>query len=388
MLNESKQSIVNLGFPTIIATLFFEKFGSKAFLIAKWYKEYNTFRGEDPHWWENISHGLSKMNVVHAVKLYNAASEFAAGQIDLSTYNQKRSKLGFADDDGARDIEETLRGLKDFVADEFFEESFFRRNIISDFLKGKLKKLDPYSKLSFRDASDRYEEKLLFSSKKPVREYDNGWKWIDAGPRCDIVGRLMSNCGSAGLMSDDPAKTILTLFDPKLVPHVITTYSPTKKELGAIQGGAGSKPKNEYVDYIIDLADFLKVRIDRGKSESKYLNLKYLLRSASIQQIPGSGYEEFFIITFPDGSSYYSDSYSAVPQQEADNLTLSKPVETLTDRLKLVFNHYEKDKILKANPTFTYRPISSFVENGNLSELKQFIKECIRSYGSTHTKIP
>jgi hypothetical protein len=40
LIFESKQSIVNLGYPEIIASLFYEKFGNKAYQLAKWYKEY------------------------------------------------------------------------------------------------------------------------------------------------------------------------------------------------------------------------------------------------------------------------------------------------------------------------------------------------------------
>ena len=52
LLSESKQEISNLGFPKIVIDLFWQKFGKNAFLISKWFKEYNikAKRIESPDW--------------------------------------------------------------------------------------------------------------------------------------------------------------------------------------------------------------------------------------------------------------------------------------------------------------------------------------------------
>jgi len=38
-LFESKQTIMNLGFPEVVASIFNELFGNKAFIIAKWFRD-------------------------------------------------------------------------------------------------------------------------------------------------------------------------------------------------------------------------------------------------------------------------------------------------------------------------------------------------------------
>jgi hypothetical protein len=44
MLQESKQGIINLGFPEVIASILYKRFGNKASLIAKWVKDYNIYK--------------------------------------------------------------------------------------------------------------------------------------------------------------------------------------------------------------------------------------------------------------------------------------------------------------------------------------------------------
>ena len=41
---ESKQNLINIGIPEVIAKILFEEFGNNAFLIGKWFKEYNLYK--------------------------------------------------------------------------------------------------------------------------------------------------------------------------------------------------------------------------------------------------------------------------------------------------------------------------------------------------------
>ena len=63
-LNESKQDIVNIGFPEVIASILYEKYGSNAFTIAKWYKEYNLLEPTIPNnkWWKQSNYSFSDTN--------------------------------------------------------------------------------------------------------------------------------------------------------------------------------------------------------------------------------------------------------------------------------------------------------------------------------------
>ena len=44
ILLESKQSIINLGYPRIIVDLLFEKYGKNSFIISKWLKETSGYK--------------------------------------------------------------------------------------------------------------------------------------------------------------------------------------------------------------------------------------------------------------------------------------------------------------------------------------------------------
>jgi hypothetical protein len=373
-LAESKQTLINLGIPEIIATLFHEKFGNKAPLFARWYKEYTAFRGDDPNWWRNISHGFNKPSIVEIVKLYEATKDYAEGKTTLDQYNAVRDRLDFASIDTTEDPEDILRGLKGFIAEDFFKEVFFSRNLVKDFMQGKVKNLAPYSKLPFAQASEKYEEKSVFLDRAPIKSYENGWRWIDVGAKCDLVGRKMKNCGSTGVMSMDKDRSMLTLFDANNNPHVVATYSPNEKRISGVEGQGSTTPKNEYIDYVIDVANVLGAQIDTNQIKSKMLKLKVLLQPTWIRQVEGkSDFNEFFEFQLPNGELYYSNSYEAVPKEETDSLVLSEPTTDLFDKLTTVFNHYKKDDILAGNPGFRYIKIQA------IEPLKQFIKENIRS---------
>jgi hypothetical protein len=103
-----------------------------------------------------------------------------------------------------------------------------------------------------------------------------------------LVGGLMKNCGSAGLMSMDKDRTLLVLFDSKNKPHIIVTYSPNEKRIAQDQGIGSSEPKEKYHDYILDLANFLNVRYDVEKSKSPKLIAKYLISKVTndFQELP------------------------------------------------------------------------------------------------------
>ena len=75
LIKESKQSIINLGYPEIIAKLFYQKFGNKAFLLARWFKEYHT--GGDVNkkdWWSFHFGGFGTLKLHDYVNLYYSTS--------------------------------------------------------------------------------------------------------------------------------------------------------------------------------------------------------------------------------------------------------------------------------------------------------------------------
>lgn len=74
-LTESKQSIISFGFPEVIAKIFYGKFGNKAPLIAKWFKEANN-RDNSDNWWRQRFGGFSIHNLDDYTRLYQATYSF------------------------------------------------------------------------------------------------------------------------------------------------------------------------------------------------------------------------------------------------------------------------------------------------------------------------
>ena len=52
IITESKDNIINLGYPPIIAKLFFKQWGKQAYLIASWYKDYKNNRADNKDWFK------------------------------------------------------------------------------------------------------------------------------------------------------------------------------------------------------------------------------------------------------------------------------------------------------------------------------------------------
>lgn len=289
-LKESKQNIINLGFPPVVASLLFEKYGNKAFTVAKWFKDYH-WRGVGPEerWWINASPGGSrKPDLSDFIYLWQQA-QVALDSGDPKVYLAARRELGLHLDpnywNATRDrtFEEILANLdlvkevKSNIAsirESFFDDVFFHSVFMKDFTSGKISDVKPYSKLGYQQSQDKYDKKRIFADQEPLKTYPDGWKWINVGPKCQLIGGLMKNCGSTGVMSWDENKTMLVLFDPRNKPHVVTTYSPTQKRLSGAEGVGSSVPKEAYENYILDLASTLGIRYDAEKSNSPSLRIK------------------------------------------------------------------------------------------------------------------
>ena len=226
ILFESKQSIINLGFPEVAAAIFYEIFGNKAFLFAKWYKEYKVSTQnviDKRGWWEYAhSFGSSSLRIKDYVDLYNAAKISKEEYNEIRKQNELRQISDF-------NQQQTLSLLKDQIKEKLLDSVFFSyNNFIEAILKKEITDLKPYENLTFQQASEKYEQKKIFEDKTPLKTYPDGWKWIDAGKKCHIIGDKMRNCGSTGVMGTDADRTMLTLFDPNNEPHVVATYSPNE----------------------------------------------------------------------------------------------------------------------------------------------------------------
>jgi len=329
-----------------------KKFGRADYLVSKWYKEYNhkpktrdgsyTFPKD---WWADVNAEWDVVDIVDAVRLYDGAIK--SKEAYAKARREAELPIGEHEFD---DLKSTAKYLKYQIENKIFDNVFFSRSIIEDIASKKITDLKPYKNLSFSEAMDAYDKKRTFFDIKPIKTYKNGWKWIDVGKQCQLVGKAMKNCGSTGVMSRDPDKTIITLFDINNKPHVVVTYSPNEKRISSDEGVAGSIVKNKYHHYILDLSKLLNAHFDAEKSKSKLLKLKYILANKvkSIKLIDeppqNTNEEEFFVVNFNDGTQYYSDGFYLIPKSEIEKLSNNNqeaPVQILTN----AFRYNNRNKI-------------------------------------------
>ena len=360
MITESNQSIINLGFPDIIASMLSKKFGNKAFTVARWYREYSGYHDKKDWFdWANRRFG-SNLGIADLIDLFNST--------DTSEHYLKMlKKLDMTQDDFFRteaELKEQRKALMDEIEEMFFKHVFFTaHNLMTDVLKGKLTDIKPYENMSFNDAYLKYDEKRIFGDMTPLKRYPTGYKWINVGKRCDFLGHHMKNCGSAGVMSWDADRTMIGLFDPNNKPHIVVTYSPNEKRISGDMGVAHSEPKSEYHDYILDLAQVLDAKFDYGKTNSKLLKLKYLLgdkgtdlKKIEVSKTP-SIYDEFFRFVM-NKTLYYSNGYLIVSGEDIQRVSHAVRDKTLKlhhsqrNKIKDVFNHYNKDVLTQFGVKF------------------------------------
>lgn len=311
---ESKQDIVNLGFPEIIAKLFYNKFGNLSFLLAKWYRDYKYPNDPKPeNWWLQTTSGFYQTS-----SLYDLTDLYRFTDTE-ENYRRALYRKGISDDNFL-DLEYERKEIEKQIELFLFKrEHFFENDFVKKIISGEISDLAPYKKLSFDDARTKFDKKNIFKDKQPIKVYSNGFKWIDVGSKCHLIADTMKNCGSALLMSSDKDRTMLVLFDGKNKPHIVVTYSPNEKRINADQGVASSVPKEKYHDYILDLANFLNVRYDSELSKSPALRAKYLISriTNNFEKLPieEDGWSAYFRFTV-DNQIYYTNSRDVVSQND------------------------------------------------------------------------
>ncbi len=352
---EGKSDIVVVGYPLIISKLLHEKFGNLAFLIARWFKE-NKFGSDAPdNWWLLATSNLRGPSLWDLTYLYKSTSSedeyFAAlKKFDLEP-------------DNFVDLEEQRIALERQIRAKFFDDYFFKTDLIKAVMDGKID-INAYKRLSFSAAQDKLDKSVIFNDSQIIRSYPDGFKWINAGVRCQLIAKSMKNCGSAGLMSSDPDKTMLVLFDKYNNSHVMLTYSPNLKTLSSDVGVGSSEVKSKYHNYILDLSKFLNAEFNTLKTKSNYLKIKYILRNVSsdIEELPSSNdYDNYYKFSV-GGHEYYSDSYSVVSYDDVKKVMDSNIVlkNNSNDIIKNIF-HYMNRPILAAHGV-KYIFINDFVK--------------------------
>lgn len=354
IIESSKQNIINIGFPPVIATQFFRLFGQdNAFTIARWYKEYNNISGSDNKTWWKRTHWskTASQDINLLVELVTAI------QVSLEEYNRVRK------DNGLREIKpeefnpkQEIDLLVETTESLLLENLLFDSNLLKAIMSGKIKDIGPYKNLSFQEANDKYETKTIFDDKQPIKIYRNGWKWIDVGRKCNLVGRLMKNCGSVGAIASDPKATMLVLFDTNNIPHAMVMYSPGENRVSSVEGQGSTGIKQEYSKYVTDLIKKLKANYDitRGNN-NPVLQLHYELNGIIknlklfFKQTTIEGGTEFFTFKTLDGKQWFASQYFVVEKQPV-LIVANKLKTTIPLLLKDLSDYWSKEKLLSENP--------------------------------------
>jgi hypothetical protein len=340
---ESKQDIISLGYPSIIATIMYQQFGKNAVILAKWYKNYKSYKGEDKDWWKLNHWSLRRDHptLSDLTYLYDATK-------DSNSYKKALEFLDWSDDEEFYDdyyLQDQRESIKTEIEETFLNETFFKWfSLPKAVIDGKITDIAPYKDLPFLEAQTKFDKKQIFQEKTPLKIYSNGYKWIDVGKKCYLVGQLMKNCGSTGVMSLDNDRTMIVLFDKQNKPHAVVTYSPNEKRISGDQGKASTEVKSKYHDYIIDLTKILNVKFDTERTKSDFLKVKYLLRDkiVDIYKLKSGIWDKLFTFTTRDGKRFYTNSSDVLP--ESDVLKLKNyPFKNRTGSLVgNVFNHVNR----------------------------------------------
>lgn len=329
LVTESAQQITNMGYPSIIASLFFKKFGNKAPLFAKWFKDYYTSFGDvSDDWWGDKFFGFSRMGLADWISIHDAIVKG-----NLEEYEDLMNRWELVPNPESFRDPKYRELLEVKIERNFNNDTFFNFTIIKDYLNKKFKDLRPYKKLTFDKAVDRYNQRTIKNPENEIMSFDNGYRWTNVGAKCEIVGKKMKNCGSTGVMSMDEDRTMLVLVDKYNNPKVVATYSPNENRISGVEGKASTASKPMYDDYVIKVAKKLGAEIDTQKVNSKSLRLKWMFRDKGIkidllQSNPP--FSEYYLITMPDGTAYYSNFHGVAPKEQVDSIT---------DDYRKVFNY-------------------------------------------------
>jgi hypothetical protein len=354
--------VKTLGYPIEIAKIIQENVGKNSFIIAKWLKEINTqsSKYERPDdWIDRLGKAGTFTSDGSVLKWFKILR--AARTKDINAFKEEMSKANIYVDDKINLNEYELLAL-DEIKNEILNDILFYYPISKDILSGKLKNVAPYKELSFHDAVNKYEEKRIFIDAKPIIEYADGFKWIDVGAKSPLVGKLMHNCGSTGVMSLDVDKTMIVLFNKENNAKIITTYSPNENRLSGYEGMARTYVKEKYHDKILSLAETLGAKLDTesGGTDSKDLKLKYKIMNIAknINTIYRSNYNDVIIsFELKSGEKYYSNGYNVARKEAIDEL--ANEILSFTD---------EEKKLLHISINYEFNEILNFIFNNNDSQ--------------------
>lgn len=317
LLKESRQEVVSLGVPKVIADLLYELFGSSAHLIARWERDHSPSGGEDKDWWVR-SHTIPKLNedasLSDLVSLYEKLSDPERFASEYRRVFRRRPKLDPENMERHRDI------LKRRIRKQYLSSRFQGMSLVRDIREGRVTDLAPYKRLRFAYAQEKYDEKGLFRDREPVMGFPDGWRWVDAGQSCELLHRHMKNCGS--VEGEGPGARILALFDAGNKPHVMVTWRPDERSLSNEQGAGSTPIKDDYSDYVVALARHLGARLDAAKSRNSIVAVKQMFGPDARIEVAHedglSGRKDSVFLVRSRGRQYYAGKDGAADVEEVE----------------------------------------------------------------------
>lgn len=383
----SVRNIINvLGYPNDIANIIQDIFGKNSFIIAKWLKDYKTLGRdlkEDDDWFRISFHSFFSrdMTLVDLLDMLKASNGSLEDYKDFLKKNElyidnDELAIIFSDD---YELYKLKKAIIDEIKDKFLDDIFFSNTFISSIKSGELKDLGPYKKLGFSDALEKFRSKKVFDDKAIIKKYDDGYTWRNVGKKCEMTAKSMKNCGSAGVMSQDPDKTLLVLFDENNKPHAIVTYSPNDGRISSEEGVGSTELKSKYHDYVLDLAEHLGVRFDTERSKSYDLRTKYTFKDVidanSLQIINDDTITDSLSTFTVNGERYYAGTRNVVSES-----TVNDYIDFIKDNSEK-FESYIKNDDEQSRLNSILRLILSgtfdYMFPSNLTDKKIFYKDFI-----------
>nr|BDD46244.1 hypothetical protein 76 [bacterium] len=280
-LADRRGAIKRLGTPKHLANYLQEVYGKNSYQIAKWLKEYYTFDSDATSLYGK-DRWLTRLRDYSQDGTASDFSELIDFFYDLLKIDSEEKRielyLGYelikfmgwewhatnafgdnllSDEKYKKHCHSMIEGLKEYLKNSIriFEDMDFIKEIRS----GEIRDLGQYKNLPIEVARLNYYHKWL-PKREPVLEFPDGFAWYDVGKRHRLIGNMMGNCGSIGVMTMEEGASMLVLVNEEKEPMVIATYEPDRGAIRHIEGQRHSRSvAQEYWDKIKALAQHLGV---------------------------------------------------------------------------------------------------------------------------------
>ena len=327
IVNENSQRNIEqiLGYPKEVAKILQDSFGKNSFIISKWFKEYSNRREVASKNWFSQNFSRPSIRMGRDSLSTSEYVDFIKSTENKKDYESFLKKKGFYVDPEEVEIlfsipgelEDLRHHLSEELKESLFSDIFFYNTFIKSILNGEVENINDYKNLTFEDAVNKFRSSKVFDEKSIIKQYENGYTWRDVGAKCELIGSSMKNCGSTGVMSSDPEKTMLVLFDDNNKTHAIVTYSPNQKRISGVEGQASNPLKDKYHNYVLDLKNHLGVEFDYGNDKSRILQLRAKLEDIAdsiyvIYDGPRNSYASFLI----NGEKYFTNTHKVVGEKD------------------------------------------------------------------------